>query len=84
MTTSGLHRRPFEGRHLVSFLNNWKTGKYSNRVNIDQITMHYISMDFTRQALQINEKLFQILELFFELHFLHLHFFKIIVVLGLC
>ena len=36
-------------------------------MNIDQSAMRYISMDSTRQALQANEKLFQILELFFKL-----------------
>ena len=38
MSTSGMHRRPFEGRHLVlnSFLNYWpKTGKYSTNNKVE-------------------------------------------------
>ena len=41
------------------FSSHWpKTKKYSNRVNIDQSAMYYMSMDLTRQALQTNGKLF--------------------------
>ena len=57
---------------LISFSNYWpKTEKYSNElqgVNINQSAIYYISINLSRQALQISEKLFfQISESFFEL-----------------
>ena len=58
---------------LNSFSNYWpKSKKYSNEyrgVNIDQSAMHYISMDSSRQALQIKGKLSSNLRIIFRISY---------------
>ena len=75
MMTSGMHRRPFEGRHLVLYWIFGQKSKFFQKNSEARIAMCYISINLSQRALETNDKLFTNFGIIFRINYNFLKYY---------